>query len=164
MSRTPQIPTYRLHKQSGQAVVTLTDGLGGRCDVLLGRHGTPESRAEYARVIAEWEASGRQLKVAREACSLSINEVVLAFWKHAEQHYRDVDGEPTSELNNLRISLRPLRATYGMLPAAEFSPLKLKALRQRLADSRRYLVRFLVDDKPLERWVWEHCFRQTPGG
>ncbi len=88
MSRTFNVPTYRLHKQSGQAVVTLTDGLGGRRDVLLGRHGTPESRAEYARVIAEWEASGRQLKVTREACSRSINEVVLEFWKHAEQHYR----------------------------------------------------------------------------
>jgi hypothetical protein len=42
-----------LHRQSGQAVVTLPDGLGGRRDVLLGNHGTPESRAEYLRVLAE---------------------------------------------------------------------------------------------------------------
>jgi hypothetical protein len=40
------VPSYRLHKQSGQAVVTLTDGIGGRHDVLLGPHGTPESRSE----------------------------------------------------------------------------------------------------------------------
>jgi hypothetical protein len=55
--RTRRIPSYRLHKQSGQAIVTLTDGLGRRRDVLLGRYGTPESRAEYVRVLAEWEAA-----------------------------------------------------------------------------------------------------------
>jgi hypothetical protein len=71
---------------------------------------------------------------------------------------------PTDELKNVRVALRPLRALYGMLPAAEFSPLKLKAVRQKLIDSRRYLVRFTVDDKPLERWVWDHCFRKTAEG
>jgi hypothetical protein len=55
MPRRHSVPSYRLHKQSGQAIVTLTDGLGGRRDVLLGKYGTPESRAEYARVLAEWE-------------------------------------------------------------------------------------------------------------
>src|SRR5262245_17234001 len=101
MPRTPNVPSYRLHKQSGQAVVTLTDGLGGRRDVLLGRHGTAESRQEYARVIAEWEANGRRLTAAKAVGSLSINELLLAFWQHAEQHYRDADGRPTDELENL---------------------------------------------------------------
>ena len=55
------IPSYRLHKQSGQADVTLTDPIGRRRDVLLGPHVTPESRAEYRRVLAEWEAAGRSL-------------------------------------------------------------------------------------------------------
>jgi hypothetical protein len=58
MSRPPSIPSYRKHKQSGQAIVTLSDGLGGRRDVLLGKYGTADSRQEYARVIAEWEAAG----------------------------------------------------------------------------------------------------------
>jgi hypothetical protein len=58
------IPFYRLPKQSGQAIVTLSDGIGGRRDVLLGRYGTAESRVEYARVIAEWEVSGRRLALA----------------------------------------------------------------------------------------------------
>jgi hypothetical protein len=63
--RSRSIPTYRRHKQSKQAIVTLTDGLGGRRDVLLGRHGSAESRREYARVIAEWEAAGRRRGVRR---------------------------------------------------------------------------------------------------
>jgi hypothetical protein len=49
MPRPKQIPSYRLHKQSGQAIVTLTDAVGHRRDMLLGPHGTPQSRAEYAR-------------------------------------------------------------------------------------------------------------------
>ena len=64
MPRPISVPSYRLHKQSGQAVVTLRDSLGNRRDVLLGKYGTAESRAEYARVIAEWEASHRCLPVA----------------------------------------------------------------------------------------------------
>lgn len=51
-------PAYLLHKQSGQAIVTLN----GR-DILLGRHGTAASRAEYDRRIAEWIANGRQMTV-----------------------------------------------------------------------------------------------------
>jgi hypothetical protein len=37
-----RIPSYRLHKPTGQAVVTLS----GK-DQYLGRHGSPESRAAY---------------------------------------------------------------------------------------------------------------------
>jgi hypothetical protein len=51
-----QVPSYRLHKQSGQAIVTLN----GR-DFTLGRHGTKESRDEYQRVTSEWLANGRRL-------------------------------------------------------------------------------------------------------
>jgi hypothetical protein len=79
MSRKSHVPTYRLHKQSGQAVVTLLDGLGGRKDVLLGRYGTPECRAEYLRVLAEWEANGRRLpRPAAAPADVSLNELILA--------------------------------------------------------------------------------------
>ena len=62
MARRNHIPSYRLHKSSGQAIVTLTDALSGdRKDHLLGQHDTAASRAEYARVISEWEARGRRL-------------------------------------------------------------------------------------------------------
>jgi hypothetical protein len=121
MSRSSKVPAYRLHKQSGQAVVTLTDGLGGRRDVLLGRYGTYESRAEYARVIAEWEANSRRHAVEGDKAScLSINEMILAFWEHAEQHYRREDGTPTNELRDYKSSLKQLREVYGQQGVAEF--------------------------------------------
>ena len=63
MSRRPSFsdPSYRLHKQSGRAVVTLPDGLGGRRDVLLGKYDSPESWAKYYQTLAEWKAGGRRL-------------------------------------------------------------------------------------------------------
>jgi integrase len=131
MTRPAHIPTYRLHKQSGQAIVTLTDGLGGRRDVLLGKHDTPESRTEYARVIGEWEASGRRLQPEAPPDGLSLNELMLAFLRHAEEHYRREDGTHTNELRDYKLSFRPLRELYGTA-AADFGPLKLKAVRQKM--------------------------------
>jgi hypothetical protein len=55
MPRRPITPSYRLHKPSGQAVVTLNYQ-----DKYLGPHGSPESRAAYDRLIAEWLANGRR--------------------------------------------------------------------------------------------------------
>jgi integrase len=129
--RTPQ---YRRHKQSGQAIVTLPDGQGGRKDVLLGKWRSKESRQEYHRVVAEWEAAGRHLpcSLADAENDLTINELILRFWPHAEQHYRHADGTPTNELNDFRLSLKPLRETYGRTSAKDFGPLALKALRQKM--------------------------------
>jgi hypothetical protein len=44
-----RIPSYRLHKPTGQAVVTL-DGH----DNYLGKFDSPQSRQKYDRLIAEW--------------------------------------------------------------------------------------------------------------
>jgi integrase len=153
--RSRSVPSYRLHKQSGQAVVTLPDGLRGRRDVLLGRHGSPESRAEYARVIAEWEAGGRRTPAHASARSdLSVNELLVRFWEHAEQHYRHADGTPTSELNNYRLSLRPLRELYGHTRVAEFGPLALKAVRQKMVEAS--LCRGVVNQRV---WRIKRVFR-----
>ncbi len=138
MCRRRDYPSYRLHKQSGQAIVTLTDPSGQRRDVLLGEHETPQSRAEYDRVIAEWVAAERRLTTAKasasEATSLTVNEVVLVYWQHAERHYRHADGTPTRELADFKLSLRPLTHLYGDSPARDFGPLALKAVRQVMID------------------------------
>ena len=64
MLRRNHKPTYRCHTQSGQAIVTLTDGSGGRKDFTLGTYDTPASRTEYDRPGSNgnrgsnWIASG----------------------------------------------------------------------------------------------------------
>ncbi len=133
----PRTPSLRRHKPSGLAVVTLN----GK-DHYLGpwpadqRKAPPDTRDAYDRLIAEWLANGRRLPGAVEdGPRLTVNELILAFWRYAEKHYRHEDGAPTSELRDYKLSLRPLRELYGPTPAAAFSPLKLKAVRQRMIDA-----------------------------
>jgi hypothetical protein len=134
MSRRQRIPTYRLHKQSGQAIVTLTDGLGNRRDVLLGKYGTEESEAEYLRVITEWKTAGRRLPPQNtQTPDLTVNELALAYWRFAEGYYVK-NGEPTKQLGRIKSALRPLKELYGHTPAREFGPLALKAVRERMLD------------------------------
>ena len=119
-------PKYRKHKSTGQAVCTLD----GR-DHYLGRHGTKASEDEYNRIISEWLANGRRLPAIT---AVTVAEVIKRYWPFVEQHYRKADGAQTSEVTGIRYSLRPLRHLYGTLPAAEFGPLKFKAVRLLLVD------------------------------
>jgi integrase len=126
-------PSYRLHRQSGQAIVTLPDGLCGRRDVLLGMYDSDESWDEYNRVLGEWRASGRRLPQTSADKDLTLNQLILAYWRHAESYYVK-DGKPTSEQDAIRLSLRFVKRLYGDTPAKDFSPLRLKAVRQAMVE------------------------------
>ena len=128
-SAPPRTPSYRHHKPSGLAILTLA----GR-DVYLGRYDTPERRAEYDRIIAEWLIGGRRPTPAASGPDLTVNEVLLAYVQHAESYYLK-GGEPTSEVRNIKLSLRPVRQLYGHTGAVNFGPLALKAVRQAMIDS-----------------------------
>src|SRR5271157_363513 len=152
MRRRKRLPSYRLHKPTGQAVVTLN----GK-DYYLGRHGTQMSKDAYDRLTAEWLASGRQLPAARRSMAdpavpeeieleprtrpanrsggPTINELILAYWQHAEKHYRGTDRRPTQELENMRDALRPLHKLYGSALVTDFGPLALRTIQQSLARS-----------------------------
>ena len=95
-----QVPSYRLHKQSGQAVVTLN----GR-DILLGKHGSAASKAEYRRVSAEWLAA-KGVPPPSAGADLTVSELILAFWRHAQDYYRKPDGTVTSEVAVYKLVLR----------------------------------------------------------
>jgi hypothetical protein len=144
---TQKLPSYRLHKPSGKAVVTIN----GR-DHYLGDFGTPESRAEYDRLIAEYLANRRMrsaINLAVDAGSLgssdlTINEMLLAFWRHAERHYRTPSGAPSKgrsdkrgrgEGQTLRINLmfiyanRPRRGILRELPGGRSEIQRRKVTR-----------------------------------
>ena len=59
---------------------------------------------------------------------------MLAYWKHVEGYYRK-DGEPSSEVHNIKLAIRPLLKLYGHTPARDFGPLALKAVRQDWVDA-----------------------------
>jgi integrase len=129
------VPALSPHKASGQGVVRLN----GR-DVYCGRFGTPECEAKYHHTIAEWLANGRRLPGSGGENATAgpedptINELALAYLEFADGYYRKND-EPTSEVRNIRLTIRPLRELFGTLSARDFGPPELKVVRQALVDS-----------------------------
>jgi integrase len=115
------------------AVVTLTDSVTGeRTDRTLGPHGTPESRLEYGRVLAEWEARGRRLEQSTPS-DLTVAELLVRFLNHAKGYYRDLElGKPSKEYDEFDRTGVPLTDTYPHLPASDFGPAQLKVVRDRM--------------------------------
>ncbi len=125
-TKSARVPSYRLHKASQQAVVTI-DGK----DHYLGPWMTPESRLKYERLITAL-MTGETAPASKESpADVTIAELGTMYLRWAEHHYQK-DGEPTSEITNVRRALRCLRECYAALPVKQFSPLKLKACRDKL--------------------------------
>lgn len=62
--------------------------------------------------------------------------MLLAFLRHAEQHYRGSDGKTTNEYEEYKVVARYVRELYGEIPALNFGPLALKAIRQKFIEAR----------------------------
>jgi integrase len=177
-----RLPSYRLHKGSGQAVVVLN----GK-SIYLGVWDSPASHAEYERVIAESLANHRSLPHtegtaaslgAPPAAALTVSSLILAFWRHAESYYKP-DGDTTSELRCIREALRPVRELYGHTEASHFGPLALKAVRQKMIEKGwcrthinhqvnriRRMFRWAVSEELLASSVFEalRCVAGLPKG
>lgn len=142
-------PSYLLHRHTGQARVRIN----GR-DHYLGKYGLPESRDRYDDLIAEWLLKNGDTT----RYTLTVDELVLLFMEHAAIHYRK-NGRPTSEVNNLRIALRPLVRLYGPTRAREFSPRRLKAVRDAMIEAgcvRTSINRQVGRIKRMFRWAVEN--------
>lgn len=123
----------------------------------MGQHGTPSSRAEYDRVIAEWIAAGRQLRTDPDA--ITIAEVVAAFRRHALSYYRDANGRVGKHVTNIDEAVRPLLKLYSHTLAVEFGPLRLKAVRQTLIDAGRVrsnINRLIARIRHVFKWAAEN--------
>ena len=135
-----------LHKPSGQARITT----GGK-QIYLGRYGSPESKRRYAEFLAQRFADpvgfpADQAQVYGEDKSfapLSINELLLRYLAFASTYYVK-DGHISREIDNIKASMRPLRALYGHTAAAHFGPRDLKAV-QRYMIGEEDLYRTLVN-------------------
>lgn len=128
------VPAYRIHKPTGRAVVTLS----GR-EHPLGRHGTSESKAKYYELISRWIQNGRRPLDPGEVVhpdalesSLTVASLLDAHERHAHAYYLDANGRPTTEIRNFAAAVAPLREVFGPTLAAEFSPTKLRAVRDRM--------------------------------
>lgn len=138
-----QLPAYRRHAASGKAIVTLN----GR-DFYLGVYGSPESKAEYERLIQEWLVGHRCVAPRASGYAalgdpkITVNHLIAAFWDFAQTYYVK-NGHKTTELQAIKYACKPLAELYGRTPACEFSPRALKAVRQRMIDQD--FVRTLIN-------------------
>ena len=126
------LPKLRRQKEKGRpdrAFVVL-DGKRVPC----GRWGTDEAQRRYDQAISEWLAAGRRLPVAPDE-QVTIAVLVDRYWDHVESYYVYRDGAPTDEQQGIRLALRPLTGLYLDLPADQFSPNRLRAVRQRMLES-----------------------------
>jgi integrase len=147
-------PAYQLHKASGQARVKIA----GR-DHWLGPHGSESSRLEYQRLIAEWRATNAvpvdgNLSPSRLP-SLTVAELILVYWRHVQTYYVK-GGRPTSEQDNIRQALRPVRDLYGHTLAGEFGPLALKAVRRAMIERgwcRNFINQQVCRIRGMFRWA-----------
>jgi integrase len=136
---TNSVPKYRKHKATGQAFVELN----GRRHY-LGPHGTKVSKTEYDRLVSEWLQHGRRIQPGPQTGELTVVELVVAYMHYAGGYYRK-DGKPTSEVESIRLSLKPAKALYGRQPCSEFGPTALQVVRQKMIDDG--LARKLVNQR-----------------
>ena len=138
----PKKPTlsYLHHKPKNLAYVRLPDGNGGRKIVYLGEYNSPESRVEHARLLAKMATAptpeaALRLATSKTTDDVTINEIIVGFMEHAQQHYRRADGTMTDEVDQCKQTLRLFKKLYGDTLAAEFGPKDLKTVRQAMVDA-----------------------------
>ena len=149
--RTKPVPAYRLHKRSGQAVITLTDAnTRRRRDVYLGEFDSPESRLRSAEVLAAWERAGRVLDGAdappsKPPAADTVTALVVEYWRYQKEAKGGQDGNLSDRLKSIHATLKLLRSHYGATSAAKFGPLALQRLRVEMVGKK--WVRSTVNDR-----------------
>ncbi|MEI8195835.1 MAG: tyrosine-type recombinase/integrase [Phycisphaerae bacterium] len=138
-----QVPGYCLHKARGTAYVRLS----GKVHYLPGPYGSPQSRAEYDRLIAAWMSGGRiqapdaalQPAPLRQAATVlshptttqpmsttqdySVAEFIRDYLTYAKGRY------PRDKYTVICLALRPLLQLFSETPLREFGPKRLKLVR-----------------------------------
>jgi integrase len=154
--RRSRIPSYRLHRSSGQAVVTIN----GR-DCYLGLYDTADSQRKYDLLIAEWLSKGAKASTPAamsvvdtqiETIELTVNAVMLRFMEYAATYY----SKEGRELDQFKLSLRPLREVCGPMLANAFGPKALKTVQRRMVElgwCRRVVNRRVTRIRTMMKWA-----------
>lgn len=147
--RRKRVPSYRLHKASGQGVVTL-DGK----DFYLGEYGSPESEERYRRLLAEYLATGRA--APEPSRGLTIAELADRYIRHVQQWYVDRKGRPSKQQHRILRALDKLVRLYAECRADQFGPRALRTVRESMVQanwSRNYANHATGCIKKMFRWA-----------
>lgn len=113
-----RLPRMCHHKPTGQAYVRVDGKM-----TYLGQWGSDDAQQRYDAEIAKLKRDNELLRF-----NVTIGELAILFTRHAATYYVK-GGEPTSEVNNIKVALRPLVKRYRTTLAREFSPRFLKQVR-----------------------------------
>lgn len=129
-----KIPAYRLHKARNLAVVRI-DGK----DVYLGEYDSPESKAKYERLVADWLKSHHERPEA--GATITVCELMASYLAFAVNYYVK-DGKPTREFGCISEAMRIVRKAFEDTPVSDFGPRALKSVRDEMISlgwSRKYI-------------------------
>ncbi len=148
------IPSYRLHKPTGQAIVVLQGKM-----FYLGQYKSKESRAKYNALIAEFLANDSKLPPIRSRNEITCEELAVKFLEWAEGYYLDEKGKPTSSFDICNLSMGPLVRHYGGNGVSDFGPLSLVFLRDKWIEAgtkRETINKFCSTVKQAFKWGVAH--------
>jgi hypothetical protein len=104
--------SYRLHKETGKAIVNVYDADGRRRGILLpGKFESKESRNEYKRLSARLNAKDGALpRPEAKALDLAVAELIVGFMEERVIPYSvdRVTKQLAGEQENFRCAMRPL--------------------------------------------------------
>ena len=140
MARRKRRPKYCLHKGSGQAVVRINGQ-----DKYLGVYDSPESLAEYDRLIAKWEAEETEpptepppviVPASVPLRSVTVAVICDAYITALEKLY----DRPTANSDSMfraKAAVGHLLAFAAFDPANKFGPIRLDEFRDYLLKQRK---------------------------
>lgn len=143
-------PNYRRQRRQGRPDIAFVEINGRR--QYLGEYDSPESLERYERLCAELLAN---VAGNTDVNTITIVELVDAFWRHAQSYYVTPEREPSSEQRNFRYAIRPLLNLYGRTQVRAFGPKSLKVLRTKVVAegaSRTYANRIVRRIRQIFRW------------
>jgi integrase len=163
-----RVPGYCFHKARGTAYVRLN----GEVKYLPGPYGSPESRAEYDRLVGLWQLNGRTLPPevvhqahpalltplpapATVATGKTVDQLIEAFLAEAEKEYPPKDGRRNSEFACIESALASLHLLYGRFVANAVEPLHVEQVLKHFVERgfcRKMVNRNLSYVKRLFKW------------
>lgn len=150
-------------------------------DYYLGVHGSPEARAEYARLVTLLVSEGKAGAAEKrpEAPGLTVAEIVARWFVHAEWTLSDRGRQK----HHYRHAVTPLVRLFGKTLAAQFGAPQLRELQQVMLDgswmrpedrqhhcrpkeggwSRGVVNRRIIAVRTVWRWAEEEAGLVPPG-
>jgi integrase len=148
--RSPK-PKYRLQREKNRPDRAYVWVNGKK--VNLGTFGSQESWDRYNELIGKTKRI--EPAAPAEPAPPTVAMLMAGYLEHAERYYRRPDGKPGREYQLAKEVFRHVRKHCSDLPAKDFGPRRLKAVRQDLVDtghSRKFINKNI--DRIRRMFLW----------